>query len=88
MSVSIPPPTAGTEWEYTQNPCDVFELHHMCNYMAGHGWEPVFAVESHEGVQLPEHIDREMGTLRKGRPLRPYTILFRRPIPLDEEAGP
>lgn len=67
-------------WEYTQDTCDVWEIHHLSNHMAEHGWEPVFAVECIESVQLNDKIGDGNGPRRAGRPLRPYTILFRRAV--------
>jgi hypothetical protein len=78
--------TNPTEWEYTTGSCDVWELHHLCNHYAYNGgWEPVLAVESHQGVKLPERIGDDNGPVRNYQPLKPYEVLFRRVIKTEDD---
>jgi hypothetical protein len=75
-------PPDGYEW--TQDSCDVWQIAHLCNEFAySGGWEPVFIVEDHSGVKVSERVGDD--TARMVQPLRPYVVVFRRPIPDDEE---
>ena len=70
--------------EYTQDACDVWQIAHVCNYMAEHGWDVVTIVPSHPNVKVPVHASDPNGPLRDGA-LLPYVILFRRPIPTEAD---
>jgi hypothetical protein len=81
LAAAVLPPD-GFEW--TQDTCDVWQIAHLINEFAGSGWEPVFVVEGWHGVKVNERVGDE--TSRPVNPLRPYVVVFRRPIP-DEEVG-
>lgn len=67
-------------WEYTQDGCDVWQIAHLCNHFAEHGWDVVSVVESHEGMKVPERAGDPNGPLASHKALRPYVVLFRRPF--------
>lgn len=70
-----------TNWEYTSDTCDVWELHHLCNHFAQFSWEPVTVVPvSVDGLRLPAKIGVDNGPpLRAGPAVSPLVVLFRRP---------
>ena len=77
--------SAYTGIEYTQGSCDYWELHHLCNHMAGHGWTPVQVIPiPADSVRLPEKVSDDNSPLRKTPALFPYQVLFSRPTPTDE----
>lgn len=74
------------QWEYTADACDIWEIHHLCNHYAWNGgWEPVFVVESHAGVNLPERIGDDNSPRRNYKALKPYEVVFRRVLKAEEE---
>jgi hypothetical protein len=68
-------------WEYTQGTCDVWQLAHLCNHFAEHGWDVVAVVESYAGVKVPHRVGDD--TDRTYEALKPFEVLFRRPLTTD-----
>lgn len=75
------PRTPDPAWEYQTGTCDVWEIQHLCNYMAEYGWEPIAMNPiPNDIVRLPERIGDDNGPMRKGRPSQAHIVLFRRPF--------
>lgn len=70
--------SAVVPWEYQQGVCDVWQIAHLCNHMAGHGWEFVSMVESYQGQYVTRKVDDEDGPTYEA--LKGVVVLFRRPI--------
>jgi hypothetical protein len=81
---AAPAAKAVTGWEYTSNSCEQWQIHHLCNYFARFGWEPVqvWPIDP-ESVQLPASVEDENGPLRPAH--RPVMALFRRPDDYSRE---
>jgi hypothetical protein len=76
---------AGEELEYTQAGCDVWQLAHLCNSMAGFGWRVVAVVPSIPGVQVAHSFVQDDG--RTFTAQLPYEVLFSRVPRPDGEDG-
>ena len=64
-------------WVYQQGVCDVWQIAHLCNYMAEYGWEFLSMVESYDGQLVSETVRDDDGPLHKA--LKGIVVLFRRP---------
>ncbi len=70
--------TADPAFEYQSDTCDVWQVAHLCNHMAGHGWEPIQVFDAHyDDAKVHHKVDDENSGLY--RALRKTAVLFRRP---------
>lgn len=69
-------PTAPA-WEYQIGGCDIWQVAHLCNYMAGYGWEPVQVYDGYPGQQVSQSVRDDGGPLVPA--LKAVQVLFRRP---------
>lgn len=74
----------GPPWEYTSVACDSWQLHHLCNYFAEKGWEPVQVYPEMPSVRVPQDV-RDPDGPRIVQTLHPLGVLFRRPAPINRE---
>ncbi len=78
---ALPDPVAartGPEWEYQSGTCDVWQVAHLCNHMAAHGWEPVQVFDAHyDDAKVHRTAGDESSDMC--RALRKTGVLFRRP---------
>ena len=74
--------TAAVDVEYQHVGCDLWQVARICNFMAGHGWEPVTVGPGHEGQLAPRDVrDLDGPSVVAAQPM---VVLFRRPIPKEE----
>lgn len=71
--------------EYTQAGCDVWQLAHLCNSMAGDGWQVVAVVPSIPGVRVAHTVTQDDG--RTFTAQLPYEVLFSRAQRPEEGDG-
>lgn len=70
-------------WQYQIGDCDVWQLAHLCNHMAGYGWEPLTVTDGMPGQKVSREVAHEDGPLYEA--LKPVVVLFRRPADWSEE---
>lgn len=76
-------PTA-PRWEYQIGGCDIWQLAHLCNHMAGYGWEPIQVIDSYPAkTKVPERVDDDNSPLIPA--LKAVEVLFRRPADWSDE---
>jgi hypothetical protein len=74
---------AATQWTYTQQSCDVWQIAHLCDRFAGYGWDVVAIVESYPGAKVYERVGDEASRLVPA--LKSFVVLFRRPLGTEDE---
>jgi len=71
-------------FEYQYDSCDYLQVGHLCNHMAGYGWEPISMADGHhDGAMTYETVSDEGSPLRNAVKL--MVVLFRRPSNWGEE---
>lgn len=69
-------------WEYTQMPCDVWQMHHLAStWQYRYGWEVVSVVNLPAGHRVPRDAGDEDGPMYEA--VCPVAVLFRRPVKED-----
>ena len=76
-------------YEYTQMPCDAWQMHHAASEMGYQGgWEAIGAVNLNQGFKVPSDIRAAVKDVdgTEYEAVCPVAVLFRRPIPtgMDE----
>lgn len=75
--------TIDPPFEYRSATCDVWQVAHLCNHMAGYGWEPITVAEAHYSdahggpAQVRKDVADENSELYHA--LKLMLVLFRRP---------
>lgn len=65
-------------FEYQSASCDLWQVAHLCNHMAEHGWEPITVADAHhDGAQAYHDVRNENSNLY--RAVKLMLVLFRRP---------
>lgn len=71
-------PAHAPTFEYQSATCDAWQVAHLCNHMADHGWEPVALADAHhERAKAYSNIGDENGAMYSAVKL--ILVLFRRP---------
>lgn len=79
MTVTTNPP-----FEYQSASCDIWQIAHLCNRMARHGWEPVSMADGHyEGAQAYKDPCDENSPMYNA--LKAIVVLFRRPADYNQD---
>lgn len=70
--------TTAPAFEYQSASCDVWQVAHLCNHMAEHGWEPVTMADGHyAGAKASRDVRDESSDLYPA--VKAMVVLFRRP---------
>lgn len=71
-------------FEYQSATCDRWQVAHLCNHMAEHGWEPVSVADGHyDGAKVHRTAGDESSPLYDA--VKAMLVLFRRPSGFDDE---
>ncbi len=70
--------TTDPPFEYQSATCDVWQVAHLCNWMAEHGWEPTAVTDAHhDDAKASRDVRDENSGLY--RAVKLMLVLFRRP---------